>query len=123
VADQGLVDQQDDAAPRRDPLPEEMVTTGEAAAVLSVDPRTVVRWLDGGTLAGGRRTDPDTDEPIAGSHRWVDVRHAVARAVREGRAHLIPARWQHLVAPARAAMQHGCPLCGHPGEQAPVTPS
>lgn len=76
-----------------------MVSTSTAAEVLGKDPRTVERWVDGGKLRGGRPTDPETGQPLIGSHRWVDVRHAVLIAVGAGRAHLIPEQWRHLIPP------------------------
>ncbi len=79
-----------------DPTAEQMVKTGEAASIIGVDQRTVERWVDLRKIRGGRA-------PVTGSHRWVDVRHAVAYAVAAGRAHLIPPRWQHLIAEVTAA--------------------
>lgn len=80
-----------------DPAPEEMVSTGEAARIIGKDPRTVERWVDAGKLRGGRPSDPETREPIAGSHRWVDVRHAVWLAAGSKRGHLVPPQWRHLL--------------------------
>lgn len=79
------------------PTPAQRVRVGTAAAIIGVDPRTVERWVDDGKLAGGRPKDPVTHEPIKGSWRWVDVRHAVALAVGSNLEHLVPAEWKYLI--------------------------
>lgn len=80
-----------------DPTEDEMISTGEAAQIVGKDPRTIERWVDSRKIRGGRPRDPGTGEPVDGSHRWVDARHAVAYAVGSGRTHLIPERWRHLI--------------------------
>jgi hypothetical protein len=80
-----------------DPTEEEMIGTGEAAAIIGKDARTIERWVDRKKLRGGRPADPLTGEPVENSHRWVDVRHAVALAVGGGRAHLVPEKWRYLI--------------------------
>jgi hypothetical protein len=80
-----------------EPAEEEMIETGPAAEILGKSPRTVERWVDAGKLPGGRPTNPLTGEPIEGSHRWVDARHAVLIAVGAGRAHLVPEQWRYLI--------------------------
>ncbi len=87
-----------------------MISTGEAAEIVGVDPRTMERWVDSGKIRGGRPRDPDTRLEVKGSHRWVDARHAVAYAVGAGKAHLVPERWRYLMLspeaePAAAACQ------------------
>lgn len=72
-----------------DPTAEQMIRTGEAALIIGCTPRTVERWVDRGFIRGG--------QPIPGGWRWVDARHAVAVAVANGRAHLVPDRWRHLI--------------------------
>lgn len=80
-----------------DPAPEEMVSTTEAARILQVSSRTVIRRVDSGTLRGDRARNPHTGEPLPWAPRWVDARHAVALAVASGRGHLVPEEWQYLV--------------------------
>lgn len=80
-----------------DPGPDEMMGLGEAAEIIGRDARTLTRWVDSQKIRGGRPRDPITGEHVAGSHRWVDARHAVAYAVGAGRAHLIPDRWRSLI--------------------------
>lgn len=82
-----------------DPSPTEMISTGEAAQIIGRDARTIERWVDSHKLRGGRPRDPLTREPITGSHRWVDARHAVALAVGAERSHLVPEKWRHLLLP------------------------
>jgi len=74
-----------------------MISTGEAAAIIGKDSRTIERWVDSKKLRGGRARDPITSEPVSGSHRWVDARHAVALAVGADRTHLIPEKWRYLI--------------------------
>ncbi len=88
--------------PAGDPSRAEMITTGEAAPIVGVDARTMAWWVDLGKINGGRPTDPLTRTPIKGSHRWVDVRHAVAIAAGANRAHLVPEKWRHLLPPQAA---------------------
>ncbi len=97
MAEQGPTQQ-----PPGNPSRGEMIPTGPAAEICGVDPRTMERWVDQGKINGGRPTDPVTRQPIKGSHRWVDVRHAVAIAEFSNRAHLVPPRWRHLLS-SRAA--------------------
>jgi hypothetical protein len=80
-----------------DPRSDEMIPTGEAAEIVGRTPRTVERWVDARVIRGGRPTDPESGEPLTGKHRWVDARHAVEIAVAGGRAHLVPAKWRHLI--------------------------
>jgi hypothetical protein len=110
VADHGSVTQDPPDAPaaagpirlRRRHTPEtEMVSTGVAAAITRMNPRTIERWVDDGKIPGGRAVDPDTGQPISGSWRWVDVVAAVAIALSLNRAHLIPKEWQHLIPAGR----------------------
>lgn len=85
-------------APLDDDTPiEAMVSTGTAADIVGVDARTIERWVDSEKIRGGRPRDPDTQEPVKGSHRWVDGRDAVRLAIGARRAHLIPTRWRYLV--------------------------
>lgn len=82
-----------------DPTEAEMISTGEAAAIVGRDPRTIERWVDASPpkLRGGRPRDPISGEPVSGSHRWVDARECVAYAVGSGRVHLVPEKWRYLI--------------------------
>jgi len=80
-----------------EPTSAEMISTGEAATIIGKDPRTIERWVDARKLRGSRPRDPVTDQPLKGSHRWVDARHAVAVAVGAGRTHLVPEQWRYLI--------------------------
>ncbi len=83
--------------PRVLPSTQEMIGTGEAAALIGRTARQLVRWVDNGKIRGGRPIDPETGEPVENSHRWVDARHAVLYAIGSGRQHLIPEKYRHLI--------------------------
>jgi hypothetical protein len=80
------------------PVPAELrVGTGEAATIAGVHPRTIERYVDNGTLRGGRLIDPVTREEIPRSWRWVHIEDVVAMAFYRGLSDRIPAQWRHLI--------------------------